>query len=94
MFGVFSGFEKQLIHDWIAGDWHDGRRCARRRISNVAAVELPEDAETEALSASLKGQPADAQIALLLPWLGPQRHSRPAGLFATRRFIELRTRLR
>ncbi|MBM3104042.1 iron-containing redox enzyme family protein [Pseudomonas sp. V1] len=95
MFGVFSGFEKQLIHDWIAGDWHDGRRrCARRRISNVAGVELPEDAETEALSASLKGQPADAQIALLLPWLGPQRHSRPAGLFATRRFIELRTRLR
>lgn len=21
MFGVFSGYEKQLIHDWIAGDW-------------------------------------------------------------------------
>jgi hypothetical protein len=21
MFGVFSGHEQQLIHDWIAGDW-------------------------------------------------------------------------
>ncbi|KPC09743.1 Uncharacterized protein AC500_0565 [Pseudomonas amygdali pv. lachrymans] len=21
MFGVFNGYEKQLMHDWIAGDW-------------------------------------------------------------------------
>ncbi|RRV09044.1 iron-containing redox enzyme family protein [Pseudomonas sp. v388] len=29
MFGVFSGYEKQLVHDWIAGDWiADGSAAA------------------------------------------------------------------
>jgi hypothetical protein len=26
MFGVFTGYEMQLIHDWIAGDWRDAPR--------------------------------------------------------------------
>lgn len=30
MFGVFSAYEQQMIHDWIAGDWHaDGKRSPR-----------------------------------------------------------------
>jgi len=24
MFGVFSGYERQLVHDWISGDWQAG----------------------------------------------------------------------
>lgn len=94
MFGVFSGFEKQLLHDWIAGDWRSARRSAPvRRASSLerSRRDLPEDAETRALQAELAGQDAERQRALLLPWLGPHRHFRPAGLFATRRFIELRT---
>ncbi|MCW3150552.1 iron-containing redox enzyme family protein [Stutzerimonas stutzeri] len=31
MFGVFSGHEQQLIHDWIAGDWLAAQEPARRR---------------------------------------------------------------
>ncbi len=30
MFGVFSAYEQQMIHDWIAGDWRaDGKRSPR-----------------------------------------------------------------
>ena len=28
MFGVFSPYEKQLLHDWIAGDWTPERPAA------------------------------------------------------------------
>ena len=34
-----------------------------------------------------------AQMAILIPWLAPVRHAHPAGLLATRRFIELKSRL-
>jgi hypothetical protein len=36
MFGVFSAYELQVVHDWIAGDWQDAPRelsfRARRRM--------------------------------------------------------------
>lgn len=91
MFGVFSGYEKQLLHDWIAGDWRDTRPTPMRRPgAHASAADALPDAETQALRAALDGQGVERQMALLLPWLGPLRHCRPAGLFATRRFIELR----
>jgi len=46
------------------------------------------------LQDSLDNQSPQQQLEALMPWLSAQRHHRPAGLFATRRFIELRTRLR
>lgn len=98
MFGVFSGYEKQLLHDWIAGDWStEQRRAPARRAQAIDAAPLVaevEDPETSALHDALQGQAPDQQLAVLLPWLGPQRHCRPAGLFATRYFIKLRTQLR
>lgn len=35
MFGVFSGYERQVIHDWIAGDWADGRESRRSGVEPV-----------------------------------------------------------
>ncbi|HLU19833.1 MAG TPA: iron-containing redox enzyme family protein [Pusillimonas sp.] len=35
MFGVFSGYERQVIHDWIAGDWQEGRENRRPGVEPV-----------------------------------------------------------
>jgi len=37
MFGVFNGYEKQLVHDWIAGDW-----LADGSAQTTAGKRLPE----------------------------------------------------
>lgn len=98
MFGVFSGYEKQLLHDWIAGDWSERQRRApvRKALASDASLTPFEqdDPETQALRERLRGLRPEQQLGLLLPWLGPQRHCRPAGLFATRQFIKLRAQLR
>jgi hypothetical protein len=96
MFGVFNAYEKQLVHDWIAGDWTsaDKTKPARRHSQTAAAIEgLEQDPDVQALNAALQGQDEQAQIATLIPWLAPARHAHPAGLLATRRFIELKSRL-
>ncbi|MNU73444.1 hypothetical protein D3C71_629260 [compost metagenome] len=97
MFGVFSGYEKQLIHDWIAGEWQAPKqRPALHRDHDSAGVDssTPDDPELKTLRDSLDNQAPHQQLEALKPWLSAQRHHRPAGLFATRRFIELRARLR
>ncbi|WCM49237.1 iron-containing redox enzyme family protein [Pseudomonas sp. WJP1] len=98
MFGVFSGFEKQLLHDWIAGDWQaPQRRPAIRRapFDDARADEIgADDPELKALQESLHDQSPRQQLQMLIPWLSAQRHCRPAGLFATRRFIECVAHLR
>ncbi|MBD9438203.1 iron-containing redox enzyme family protein [Pseudomonas sp. PDM04] len=97
MFGVFSPYEKQLLHDWIAGDWTpECKTPAFRQGSDTASeVSAPaEDPDVQRLQAALDGVPAGEQIPLLLPWLSAHRHAHPAGLMATRRFIELKSSLR
>jgi hypothetical protein len=98
MFGVFSGYEKQLLHDWIAGDWQDPQRqpVPRRAPSDDAFADeaFANDPELKALQDSLRDQSPRQQLQLLIPWLSAQRHCRPAGLYATRRFIECVARLR
>jgi hypothetical protein len=96
MFGVFSAYEKQLVHDWIAGDWQPAKKPAalRRHAATNAPIEVPEqDPDVQILNAALQGQDTHAQMATLIPWLAPARHAHPAGLLATRRFIELKSRL-
>lgn len=95
MFGVFGPYEKQLLHDWIAGDWQPANRPAptwRERDGSMAQVE--DDPDIRQLQAALAGCSTDQQMALLIPWLSPQRHSHPAGLLATRLFGELKSSLR
>lgn len=98
MFGVFSGYEKQLLQDWIAGDWQDPKKPSppRREHDTEDAIDAgwADDPELIALQESLRDQSPRQQLETLIPWLSAQRHCRPAGLYATRRFIELRAGLR
>jgi len=96
MFGVFNGYEKQLLSDWITGDCPDNAHrpyVARRGAAADEQLEIA-DAEQRTLEKSLENLQPVEQMRKLQPWLQPQRHWRPAGLFATRRFIQLRDRLR
>ncbi len=81
MFGVFNGYEKQLLWDWIAGAWQaDAVRRAnpfrarfRRRAMDQKTAEHPADAT----SASLEE---------LIALIAPRSHFSPEGLRATRIF--------
>ena len=98
MFGVFSGYEKQLMHDWIAGDWISSQRVPPVRPGRGSRFSReqhrPADPDTQALVDSLWKLPDDQQLTALIPWMSARRHCTPAGLYATRRFIQLRARLR
>lgn len=98
MFGVFSGYEKRLLHDWIAGDWVSDQRVPPVRPGRGSRFSQeqhrPADPDTQALVESLWKLPDERQIDALIPWLSARRHCTPAGLYATRRFIQLRARLR
>ncbi|MHC8354615.1 iron-containing redox enzyme family protein [Pseudomonas sp. LB3P81] len=97
MFGVFSPYEKQLLHDWVAGDWKPERSTPAARRESSCAVEpaLPaSDPDIQSLQAALDGVSAAEQMPVLIPWLSAHRHAHPAGLMATRRFIELKSSLR
>ncbi|MGH8334220.1 MAG: iron-containing redox enzyme family protein, partial [Pseudomonas sp.] len=62
-----------------------------------AATEPPvliNDPDIQSLHATLKGLAADEQMQVLIPWLSAHRHAHPAGLMATRRFIELKSGFR
>ncbi|MFL1526699.1 iron-containing redox enzyme family protein [Pseudomonas sp. O230] len=97
MFGVFSPYEKQLLHDWIAGDWQPERSATavRRRSVTPSEPGVPvNDPDVQSLQAALQGRSAHEQMHALIPWLSAHRHAHPAGLMATRRFIELKSSLR
>ncbi len=115
MFGVFSSYELQVIHDWIRGGASsdgmaytdipakDGqprrmsfrvaaRLEATRNLSICAhappAVENLLDSDLQALTQQLPLLDGDAQAALLIHAMTPDLHWAPAGLHATRLFIE------
>lgn len=98
MFGVFSGYEKQVLHDWIAGDWIGAKRVPPVRPGRGSRFtreqHRPADPDTQALADSLWNLPDEQQLGTLIPWMSARRHCCPAGLYATRRFIQLRARLR
>jgi hypothetical protein len=98
MFGVFSGYEKQVLHDWIAGDWISDKRVPSVRPGRGSRFsreqQRPTDPDTQALVDSLCNLSDEQQLNALIPWMSARRHCTPAGLYATRRFIQLRARLR
>ncbi|TDV58265.1 heme oxygenase-like protein [Pseudomonas graminis] len=77
MFGVFSGYEMQLLKDWIAGDWQASepgnpfRTRFRRR--PVAATDIAQPRNVPALS-----------FEKLVELIAPDSHPTPEGLAATR----------
>lgn len=98
MFGVFSGYEKQVLHDWIAGSWVSPQRVPPARPGRGSRLtrdqQIPVDPDTQALVSSLSKLPDEQQLTALIPWMTARCHCAPAGLYATRRFIQLRARLR
>ncbi len=89
MFGVFSSYEQQLLHDWIAGSWAPARSRGRPRRRPVAAS--PEqtvglDDEAQALHAALRALPPQQQASKLIGLMSPASHFTTAGLLATRLF--------
>jgi hypothetical protein len=77
MFGVFSGYEMQLLKDWIAGDWqapgqnNPFRTRFRRR--HVASTDTGQQGTSPSLP-----------FAELVQLIAPDTHPTPEGLAATR----------
>lgn len=89
MFGVFSTYELQLLHDWIAGDWTSPTpraRSRRRPVPTLAQATGAIDEDGQALQAQLRSLPADQRPARLIELMSPASHFTPAGLLATRLF--------
>lgn len=99
MFGVFSAAERQLLHDWIAGDPDRASPPPKRftplrvlagrpdTVTPAAAVQDPDERYLLEVLAGLPGR--DARLRHLLPLLAPAWHHTPAGLAATRLFNAL-----
>ena len=119
MFGVFSPYELQVIHDWIRGNAsadgqaHDepallhGRRRASFRAqsrlaqhqagpSNPRHLKLLDSLQDEAPDPDLQALKAELAASvdarqhrqLLVRAMSPDLHWTPAGLYATRRFMQ------
>ncbi|CEA06426.1 hypothetical protein BN1049_02814 [Pseudomonas saudimassiliensis] len=86
MFGVFSGYELQLLHDWIAGEW--AAPTSPRRPQPAPPMATTDDfaEEQSLLRQQLNALPAEEQMAALIELMGPATHYTPAGLLATRLF--------
>ena len=96
MFGVFSSYELQLLHDWIAGEWQcsQATRLTRRNPANSELDPLVVASHREqevALQKQLHALPEEQRTRHLIELLSPARHFTPQGLAATRLFAR-RTR--
>jgi hypothetical protein len=88
MFGVFNPYERQLLHDWIAGEWlgEEGASITRRQEAPQEAGEGDFASETRALLAELEQLSTAQRSARLIELMSPALHHTPAGLLATRLF--------
>jgi hypothetical protein len=105
MFGVFSGYEKQLLCDWISGDWQPEQseqaakanafRSRFRRMPTGHQQAQPQladaDPDVQNLLSALDACDPSGKMALLIEHLSPARHATPAGLQATRLFVNAMT---
>jgi hypothetical protein len=80
MFGVFNGYEKQLIRDWIAGSWQENQTDAepfraRFRRRPAAAAGVP-----------MKSTVSPASLVELVDLISPSLHHTLNGLHATKTY--------
>lgn len=93
MFGVFTPHEKQLLHDWIAGDWHAPQaqshwRGGGRLGASDAPARADFAAEERALLNELSGLSPRNRRHRLIALMAPHKHWTSAGLMATRIFAD------
>jgi len=102
MFGVFTAYERQVIHDWIAGDARSpvvrrARSCHEQDSDETLAwgADLPPRGDDFADDSRLLSERVaqcrnrSAAMDLLVPWLSPAHHHSEIGLQATRMFSQL-----
>jgi hypothetical protein len=82
MFGVFSGYEMQLLRDWIAGHWHE---MNAGKAPNPFRAQFRRRAKPEASTATSANQTVYS-TRHLIELLSPANHSTPEGLSATRTY--------
>jgi hypothetical protein len=96
MFGVFNGWEQQVLHDWIQGPGYYAksgisfRAAARQRLRTASAAGNDNPSSVRLLPLP----PASAAAAVvdpasLIAALAPGQHHLPSGLRATRLFSQL-----
>lgn len=92
MLGVFSGYELQLLHDWITGEWQCERTIrtigpdsSTQGISDPASRALQRQEEID-LHNTLGSLPEEQRYPHVLELMSPARHFTPSGLAATRLF--------
>ncbi len=116
MFGVFSPYELQLIHDWIRGEASQDGRAYTEALGETASARRPSfrvaarlaatrgvsafdagsaadtgsllDVDLQALTQQLATLDEAGQGRLLLQAMAPSQHWTPAGLQATRLFMQ------
>jgi hypothetical protein len=103
MAGVFNGYEKQLIHDWIVGDAPVPASKPRRVFPRYrpAPASEPEttprashgdgmeerDHDEILLRRELLSLDGPRRMRRLIDFMSPSRHAAPVGLYATREFV-------
>ncbi|MFJ3261836.1 iron-containing redox enzyme family protein [Pseudomonas sp. NPDC086581] len=93
MFGVFNPYERQLLHDWIAGDWSEpSQRSPWAGSEKASAVQPPACSEfaneERALLNELSSLSPRSRMHRLVALMAPHRHWTPAGLLATRIYTD------
>ncbi len=95
MFGAFSGYERQLVHDWIAGDHAPPARRHRATADGLQPGD-PGAADHDQLAGDFgvdmrilrsrlaDCEDSDASMRLLASLMSPAGHHTPTGLLATR----------
>ena len=79
MFGVFNGYEKQLLKDWIAGEWVDPTNKSN---GSPFRARFRMRSQSDQLVAPARLRPEPLQE--LLKKMSPAQHTSPSGLEATR----------
>lgn len=86
MFGVFSVYEKQLLHDWIAAGWQP---ADAPRHGTGSTLEPGCMADATALDIELQALPVQCRIERLIEAMAGNRHALPRGLLATRLYRQM-----
>ena len=95
MYGVFNATEKQIIHDWIAGDYFKQSYSKYKKV-NSSSNSIDEfmfsylaDGELENIQQQMSESGNLAvKINKLLPYLAPHAHHKETGLWCTQRFVD------
>src|SRR5690625_7574886 len=104
MTGVFDGYEKQVLHDWISAQnvtrqappkRRNFRRYRKRSTTNYRVssdrTESSDDdnQDVRCVQPELLRLSSEQRMQRIIHYMTPSKHTSPAGLFATREFVSI-----